>query len=168
MRSFTDLGVFGAYLQAKVAEVHHAQQMGLHDAGDIIEHEAKARIGTYQGATGPFPAWAELADYTKAERERLGFTPNDPLLRTGEMRDSIGLTLTEDKVVVGSDSPIAADQEMGTPGARRPIPPRPFLGPAAFAKGHEAVDAIAQAVGRSIAGLPYKRVKPGDKADIPF
>ena len=73
----------------------------------------------------------------------MGFHPNEPLLRTGELRDSISTTapVDEGRAVcgyVGSKNPIAKYQELGTPR----IPPRPFLGGAVFAKEKEILDAI--------------------------
>ncbi|MCC3246674.1 hypothetical protein LG047_15340 [Methylocystis sp. WRRC1] len=114
-----------------------ARHEALEKACQIVEDEAKRVIGTYDYG------WKQLAPATQRERVRLGFTPNDPLLRSGELRDSIthhvvtGLTGTgamrEDAGYVGSPSKIALYQELGT--AR--IPPRSFLGGAARAKEGE-------------------------------
>lgn len=58
----------------------------------------------------------------------LGFSPPDnPLLRTGQMRDSIEGEVDGLVGTVGSTERRALYQEMGTPGATYPIPPRPFL-----------------------------------------
>ena len=101
----------------------------LEAVGSKIEHDAKEIIGHYQRSdTGPFPEWAELATSTKADRVSQGFTPNDPLLRTGELRNSIRHEVRGHSVAVGSDLDIAIYQEMGT----ATIPPRPFLRIAAF------------------------------------
>lgn len=124
MNSFADLaerlsrmanpGVDKAYLEA---------------VGSKIEKDAKEIIGHYQRSdTGPFPEWEELATSTKADRVSQGFTPNDPLLRTGELRNSIRHEVRGHSVAVGSDLDIAIYQEMGT----ATIPPRPFLRVAAF------------------------------------
>ncbi len=101
----------------------------LEAVGSKIEKDAKEIIGHYQRSdTGPFPEWKELATSTKADRVSQGFTPNDPLLRTGALRDSIGHEVRGHSVAVGSDLDIAIYQEMGT----ETIPPRPFLRIAAF------------------------------------
>ena len=101
----------------------------LEAVGSKIERDAKEIIGHYQRSdTGPFPEWEELAPSTKADRVSKGFTPNDPLLRTGELRDSIGHEVRGRSVAIGSDLDIAIYQEMGT----ATIPPRPFLRIAAF------------------------------------
>lgn len=101
----------------------------LETVGLRIEEEAKEEIGYYQRSdVGPFAAWAELAPSTKKDRVRRGFPENEPLLRTGKLRDSIGHKVTGDGVAVGSDLDIALWQEMGT----ETIPPRPFLRVAAW------------------------------------
>jgi hypothetical protein len=50
-----------------------------------------------------------------------------PLLREGDLQDSISAEAEGLVGMVGSTSKIALYQEMGTPGAEYPIPPRPFL-----------------------------------------
>lgn len=91
-----------------------------------IEETAKEEIGVYQPAYGPFDAWAPLAESTKADRVRKGFTEDDPLFRSGKLRDSIQSEVVGLAAIVGTKSEIGLWQEVGT--AR--IPPRPFIGPA--------------------------------------
>lgn len=59
----------------------------------------------------------------------LGFTGPDyqPLLRSGQMGDSIESSTEELIGVVGSTDKVALYQEMGTALAEFPVPPRPFL-----------------------------------------
>lgn len=115
-----------------------------------VEKTAKDEIGIYQEAIGPFPAWPELADATKEDRLAKGFSENDPLLRTGELRDSIQHTTGELETQIGSDSDIMIYQELGT--AR--IPPRPVLGPAAE-RNHDVI--MAELGGAVVAGLIGQR-----------
>lgn len=95
-----------------------------------VSELAKGYIGSYQ------PGWAPLAETTLngwhgfPGKIELGYAPPDnPLLRDGSMRASIDSQAepmgTGAIGVVGSNSPIALYQEMGT---SRGIPPRPFLG----------------------------------------
>ncbi len=56
-----------------------------------------------------------------------GFPANNPLLRSGELRDSITMRSDGNGAIIGSPLDIALYQENGT----EHIPPRPFLGPAA-------------------------------------
>ena len=84
-----------------------------------IASRARARIGD------PEKLPPELAESTQEERVRKGYSADEPLLRTGELRDSISWEHRSPiSTVVGSTSEIAVYQELGT--VR--IPPRPFLG----------------------------------------
>lgn len=144
---------FAAHLLTRVVEMDHAAHEGLTKAAKIVEKEAKAEIGHYQDAAGPFPAWAELADSTKEDRASKGYPDNDPLLREGTMRDSIGHEVSHHEAVVGSNSDIAVYQELGT----QHIPPRSFLGGAAARKSHEVGEilgheAVKGLIGASVAG----------------
>ena len=94
----------------------------LNVSGALMEQKAKEYIGEYQPAVGNLPAWAPLADSTVAEKSRLGYA-EDPLLRTGEVRDSITMKTDQHGVTVGSDNPVAAMLEHGT----SKMPPRSFL-----------------------------------------
>lgn len=62
-----------------------------------------------------------------------------PWRRSGELAASIAVTTAPEGFTVGSSSPVALAQELGT----QHIPPRPFLAPAAGLRA----EAIAQAVG---------------------
>jgi phage gpG-like protein len=101
---------------------------GLKQVAKKIERDAKSQIGFYQPRTGHFQSWVELTDATEAEKARLGYEPDAPLLRDGKLRDSIEHEVYSLEAVIGSKSDIAAWQEFGT----RTIPPRPFIGPAAY------------------------------------
>lgn len=126
MREFSSLGRFAEHLLAlQVTEVV-ALHKGLERCAQHVETTAQDAIGHYQAAVGPFPEWAPLAPATVADRVRQGFSPDDPLLRTGDLRDSITHQVGALEAVIGSESDVALYQEMGT----ETIPPRPFLGPA--------------------------------------
>jgi hypothetical protein len=116
------------HLERAVTRAPVVAAVALTETMEAVAVEAKAYIGH------EMPGWPALAPSTVAEKERLGYTghlsPTDPLLRTGEMRESISaevdaVTLTG---VVGSTDPVAVFQELGTPH----IPPRPFLSTAMF------------------------------------
>ena len=103
---------------------------GLETCALLIEKTAKDEIGHYQAEAGPFPAWAPLADSTMKEKTRLGYvgrlSADDPLYRTGEMRDSLEHKTGDLETEIGTFSEIAPFHEFGTD----KMPPRPFLGPA--------------------------------------
>jgi phage gpG-like protein len=96
----------------------------LEESAELVEKRAKAKIGHYQDQEGPFIAWPELAESTKSDRARQGYPEDEPLLRSGEMRDSIEHTVGKDEAQIGSNNDKAVWQELGT----EHIPPRSFLG----------------------------------------
>lgn len=131
------LSVFG--------EVEHHM---LERVGVMVEKRAKEKIGEYQGQAGQFIAWPELADSTQKQREDLGYDPDKPLLRDGTLRDSIEHRTDVTEVHIGSDNPIAEYQELGT----EHIPPRSFLGGAAFELTPKIVDDMGIEVTAYLAG----------------
>lgn len=143
---------------AKFAEIGLAEAIALHEGLDraaaCVEKRAKAEIGTYQPAVGEFPEWPELAPSTQSERERKGFTPNDPLLRTGELRDSISHETHGLEAVIGSTSDIMIYQELGTVmNGKVHVPARPVLGPAVFQEKETIERLIGAAAVGGIIGM---------------
>ena len=153
MADFSLLG-FVEHLGRLTVEIEHGTHEALEKAAEIVEQEAKQEIGVYQDQAGHFVQWAELADATKEERSKLGYTENDPLLRKGDLRESIEHKIDGKVAYVGSDDPIAEYQELGT--AR--IPPRSFLGGAAFRKAPEVAEVIGS---RFVATLEGRQVFQG-------
>lgn len=139
MKEFTLLG-FAEHLAVMTTEMVLAEHEGLERAAVIIETEAKDAIGAYQDESGPFAAWAELAEATKADRAQQGYPEDEPELRTGELRDSIHHTVVGHEAEVGSDAPVMEYQELGT----SKMPPRSILGGAAARSGKEAAEAIGE------------------------
>lgn len=147
-REFSLLG-FIQHLSVMAAEVVVAEHEGLERAARIIEAEAEAEIGHYQEQAGEFEAWQELAESTKDERVKLGFTENDPLLRDGsKIKDTIEYTVGDKEAEVGTNSQEAEWAELGT----SKMPPRSFLGGAAVRKGPEAARAIGMDVVTALVG----------------
>lgn len=161
------LSGFAARLTEMAIEVHEESRKGLEAAAVIVETEAKAELGTYQGPAPPFAGWAELADSTKDERIRQGFPENDPLLRDGLLRDNIAHVVemngfsgtayvgVPDKEVQHTyqSKPVnigevAEAQELGTPH----IPPRTFLGGALVRKEQEVAEEIGTRVVKALVG----------------
>lgn len=127
--SLLSLAEFARKLETAALAVDAAETAVLSHAAKTVEAGAKDQIGHYAAAEGPFAAWAPLAESTLADKRRRGYAPPDnPLLRTGEMRDSIEHTVRAPQAWVGSNSDIAVYQELGT----ATIPPRSFLGSTAF------------------------------------
>lgn len=149
MKQFNSLTSFGAFMKLAVPVTIAAEmKRGLETSAKLIEKTAKAEIGKYQPAVGPHPAWPELAESTQRERERLGFSPDEPLLRKGDLRDSIEREVHNLQAVIGSKSDIAAYQEFGTD----KIPARPFMGPAAFLNQDKIAKILGGATVRGLFG----------------
>jgi phage gpG-like protein len=124
------LNGFANLLTEIIADLPMKQEQALEVASRIIQDEAKRVIGTYDYG------WPQLADSTQADRVRKGFTPNDPLLRTGDLRDSIERNWDEREAYIGTNLAYAKYQELGT----SRIPPRSFLMGATLTKEKEIVE----------------------------
>ncbi|MDR9052058.1 MULTISPECIES: hypothetical protein [Burkholderia cepacia complex] len=147
VKTFTSFGAFATHLMEATAKQALALNRGLNEVAQRVEDTAKAEIGHYQPGVGPFQAWAQLAESTKADRVAHGFTENDPLLRSGELRDSYEHQVHGYVAIIGSKSKIALWQELGT---SRGIPPRAVLGPAVI-HNHPVIMKILG--GATVAGI---------------
>jgi phage protein, HK97 gp10 family len=127
-RHFDTMEEMGLHLLERAVASAVSLHNGLERVGRKVERTAKSEFGHYQREVEHFPAWPELAESTKDERLRQGYTENDPLLRSGELRDSITHKTDGLEVTIGSTDDRMPYQEFGT----KTIPPRPVLGPAAF------------------------------------
>ena len=157
MKEFTHIGEMITHLAAMAAAETLALHHGLKKCAAAIEKTAKSEIGVYQGEVGAFAGWVQLADSTQADRVANGFTPNDPLRRTGALEDSISHHIDVLDAVIGSDSEIMVYQELGT----EKIPPRAVLGPAAIRNkafilktlGHAAAEGMMYGSGAHLTKL---------------
>lgn len=99
--------------------------------------------------------WPALAASTVKEKEKLGYvnqvSATDPLLREGDMRDSIQVEQADLVVAVGSADKVALYQEMGT----KHMPPRPFLGLAMRNSILEALDLLGETAKRLLSPGSY-------------
>ncbi len=134
------------------ASLPEAMHHGLDHAASLVEHEAKAMIGT------EYAGWPALADSTVERKAAKGQTGRvsgtDPLLTTGELRATIGHQVHENTAIIGTPDEVGVYMEVGT----SRVPPRPFLSSALHRKGEEAANAIGAAVGHALAGKqpPWK------------
>jgi hypothetical protein len=120
--SFNSLGGFAAFLTGMIVEVEH------------VEREAKDALGTYDYG------WPQLAPSTQEQREKQGYTPNDPGLRRGDMQASIGHTVEGDTAHVGSDDDNLVYFELGT----SKQPPRSDLAKAAMTREKEVCELLGK------------------------
>jgi hypothetical protein len=120
-----NLGEWCRELERQIGAVKPVITMALNEIGEAAVEIAREKIGHYQEAIPPFPAWAPLTEATKADRAHQGYPEDEPLLRRGDLRDSIGHRVEPLLLEVGSTDPVMRWDEFGTPR----MPPRPVLGP---------------------------------------
>lgn len=145
------LAEWGKVLRAQMERLPIQTNLVLEELGVVAERKAKEMIGEYQ------PGWAPLAEATVEDKVQKGYAPPDnPLLREGDMRESIGHAVLFGAefgmamLVVGSPSPVALWQELGT----SRIPPRPFLGRAIIEIEPEAKVALSEMVVKVLSTVP--------------
>ena len=157
MKEFSSIAGMVAHLSTMAAAQALTLNRGLKECAVAIEATAKGEFGHYQPEVAPFAGWVELAERTKADRLALGFTEDDPLLRSGALRDSVSNQVSGLEAVVGSTSDIMVYQELGTD----KIPPRAVLGPAAIRNkkliiktlGHAAAEGLLYGSGVTLTKL---------------
>lgn len=128
-------------------------------ARDYVEEAASAVVERTRDKLGhDQPGWPPLSQYTQENRVRLGFTPNDPLLMSGQMASDLSYELDADgrgaTIGVPADAPsakYAAAQEFGY--APNNIPARPFLGPTIREMRGELGDGLKGYVQNLVAGV---------------
>lgn len=117
----------------------------------LVKSRAKESIGHYQDG------WDKLAVSTVLDKLDKGYAAvalpggdggDNPLLRTGAMRDSITDQTSALEFVVGSQSEIMVYQEIGT----SRIPPRPVLAPALYKSVPEILKITGVALEKRLAG----------------
>jgi len=148
MKELKSLGAMATELLTMQATLALAAHKGLAEVATAIQKTAKEEIGTYQSAVGPFPSWPQLAESTQADRVQQGYTPNDPGLRDGSMRDSIVKEVGQTEAVVASNDQNLVYFELGT----EKQPPRPVLGPAVVHNHDEIQRIMGTAVVRGLLG----------------
>ncbi len=87
-----------------------------------------------------------------AVKARLSHLPGEqhdaPWLRTGALRESIGIGVAAEEAVIGSNDPAALAQELGT----RRDPPRPFFAPVAAESAPSMVGLVANKLAALLGG----------------
>ena len=150
---FNGFGSFARHLERISLEGDAVTHALTEKGAKIIQRDAQAKLGHYQDTAGPFNAWSELADSTKADRVHKGFPENEPLKRTGQLEESIEAVVRGHEAMVGSMDPIALWQEKGT----EHIPPRPFLGAAAFESKQKVAIVSANTLIAWVSGMRWRK-----------
>lgn len=120
-------------LARAAADVRIESELAVVAVAKEIQAGAKEKIGHYQPESHGFTEWAPLTEATQDSRSKQGYTPNDPLDRSGELRDSIDMRAEGNGAIVGTPLEKGLWMENGT----ETIPPRPYLGPAAAEKAEK-------------------------------
>jgi hypothetical protein len=144
----TSFAALASVLAAGVAAEAEGRKERLEKAAKAVQTEARAVIGEYQEAAGPFAKWAPLADRTLETN-----TENTPGLVTGEMRDSIATHVDGDEAQIGSNDPKLLWFELGTVGPGDHVqPPRSVLGVAAIHSEKAIVELLGHGTARTLTG----------------
>lgn len=146
MMEFKSLGSFALHLAAAELLLIKEMQEGLERCAVRIEKTARAEIGHYQQAAGPFEAWPELAESTEEQKAKMGYPADAPLLASGEMRDSFEHQVHGLEAVIGSTDPKMKYHEFGT----AKMPARAVLGPAVFRNREYIRRVLGQATVRGL------------------
>lgn len=152
MKTFNDFLEAALHIGGRAAALDNAIESALEAVGKHVEEVIEEKFGEYQDAAGDYPKWKALAESTQKERTRLGFAPNEPLLRKGNLRESISYVTDsgpiEDSVTIGSTSQIVFFHEVGYFNARtqRFVEPRATHGPALIEERDEIRGLLGTAV----------------------
>jgi hypothetical protein len=105
------------------------------------------------GVFGDATKLEDLAPSTQEERARLGYTANDPLLRTGEkLRDTVERLHEHLIAGVGSPDPVQAYHEFGyVSRGGTPVPARPVY-EIAIVESEEKIELLLEAAVDAILG----------------
>jgi phage gpG-like protein len=128
-RNFPSLEAFATFLVGASVEEVIADASARGGVAGFLTKEIKDRIGDPDRLPPP------LAESTQEQRAKDGFSADQTLLRTGELRDSIGWEhIGRRETVVGSTDEKAPFHEFGT----SRIPRRSFLASTVVEKNDEA------------------------------
>lgn len=162
-------GAFASHLRASAGRTRPLIEDALMRSTAAAVQRARDYIGHDQGgASSPevpesLPGWQPLSGATmfgfdhpygfyipgKIELGYAEIGDERPLEREGHLRNSISGAVQGMTSVIGSPDEIVLFQEMGTPGAMFPIPPRPVLARALL----EELEPFAQRTGRAMVTL---------------
>jgi hypothetical protein len=131
---FAGFGELLEHMAIVVESCDAVLEQGLRAVTKSLLKDTREKFGEYQSGAGPYPDWMPLAEVTKNDRVRLGFPEDEPLLRTGDLRDSYYAEVDGLEGGVGSDEEKALAHEVGNP--LKNLPARSTLG-IAFAENEQ-------------------------------
>lgn len=143
-RTFNTLRDFAAFLEGRAIAIEVTVQRELPQRAARILHEHADRV------FGDPAKLAPDAPATQAERARLGYTINEPLLRTGALRASLREIVDDGVGGIASDARVMAYQEYGFLDRRTGtvVPPRPVFATALRESAAEIETAMHEALDR--------------------
>ena len=155
-REFSSMNSFNEFLQRRLqdaaVEKSELYEGGLKKAVEFLKEKAKDMFGHYP----PDNAWPQLSPVTQQLRTQAGYSPNDPLLVTGKLKESVETHIEGRTAIVGSKDPIMLYQEKGTRRtgwSEKGIPPRPVFLLVEHKHAHEAVEIFFKSFVKSLNGL---------------
>jgi len=157
-RYINGLGALVRIFAEKAVESRLMPRIVAADAAEVLEGEVREAFGKSVSEGGRL---ADLAEATQESRERRGFAPNEPLVETGALRESIesGVELGVDviRAGVGSRSPVLAYHSVGYINARtgKSVPPRNVF----LAGLEEARPRIERAIGEVVTAFLSGKVE---------
>ena len=119
--------------------IHAEVEKSMTVAAILVRDTAVKKFGTYQSATGEFPAWEPLKPATVTQKAKAGTSGDDPLIGhysgsrknkvwPAPLRNTISIKVEGWVAAVGTDDPLGKYHEYGT----EDIPPRPYLRPSLY------------------------------------
>jgi hypothetical protein len=159
-KEFKTLDAFAKHLSTLAKDYKKYEAKAANSLGEILHLEAKDKIGHLQDGAGPFKDWKELAESTKADKERLGYVFNheyNPLYRTGELKDSIShvFNIVTRQLYLGSTDEIMVYQEFGT----KYIPPRSVIGLTMYQGAADIKYTMSSMLVSWVSGTPITKMK---------
>lgn len=148
-RRFEGLASFAHFLDERVVAMVPIGRLMVAEGTRVLARETRAAYGKHD--------LAELAQATQDERVRLGYAPDDPLLRDGSLlRDSVEEETTANESRVGTSEPIAAYHEFGYMNvrARKAVPPRSAFRNALVRVGPAIIGLMQDATGVQLGFTP--------------
>lgn len=117
MKKFNSFQEFSNYLESSFKKYKRNEPKVLNFLGVYLGNKMIDTFGILQKGYGNFPSWAPLKPSTIADKIRGGYVYNsqyNPLVRTGELKNSIDYKVSPKKLRVGSKSEIMIFHEFGT------------------------------------------------------
>lgn len=163
-RVFETFSQFAAFVSEQAVLAVPIREAGIGAIARVLHRKTRDMFGN--------KALADLAPSTQAERLRLGFSANQPLLRDGSLlRDSVEMQVGPTFAAVGSPEDVMYYHEFGYFNKRSGtmVPPRPVFKLALEESAVPIIDILEAMTGAQL-GFGYERIAQAEtlsyQADI--